>query len=123
MKEDYSQVVLYQTDDGKVRVDVAFEDETVWLTQSQMGELFGKGRTTITEHIRNIFDEGELDERLVCREFRHTTEHGAIQGKTPAFSLPHVPQQALAIGDFPSLPPPAMLIFLVSAAIAGFDHD
>lgn len=89
MKEDYSQVVLYQTDDGKVRVDVAFEDETVWLTQSQMGELFGKGRTTITEHIRNIFDEGELDERLVCREFRHSTEHGAIQGKTQTRGVKH----------------------------------
>ncbi len=74
---------------ARVRVDVAFEDETVWLTQSQMGELFGKGRTTITEHIRNIFDEGELDERLVCRGFRHTTEHGAIQGKTQTRGVKH----------------------------------
>jgi len=47
-----------------------------------MAELFGKGRTTITEHIRNIFKEGELAEKLVCRDFRHTTPHGAIEGKT-----------------------------------------
>ncbi|MDR3327587.1 MAG: virulence RhuM family protein [Prevotellaceae bacterium] len=47
-----------------------------------MGQLFGKGRTTITEHIRNIFAEGELQEEVVCRNFRHTTQHGAIEGKT-----------------------------------------
>ena len=47
-----------------------------------MAQLFGKGRTTITEHIGNIFKEGELDEEKVCRKFRHTTQHGAIEGKT-----------------------------------------
>jgi hypothetical protein len=47
-----------------------------------MAELFGKGRSTITEHLKNIFDSGELDENLVCREFRHTTQHGAIKDKT-----------------------------------------
>ena len=57
-----------------------FQDETVWLTQEQMAQLFGKGRTTITEHIGNIFKEGELDEEKVCRKFRHTTQHGAIEG-------------------------------------------
>ena len=44
--------------------------------------MFGKGRTTITEHIQNVFNEGELDEKVVCRDFRQTTQHGAIQGKT-----------------------------------------
>lgn len=81
-KEDLSQIVLYQTDDGMIRVEVAFQDETVWLSQAQMAQLFDKGRTTITEHIKNTFDEGELEEKLVCREFRHTTRHGAIKGKT-----------------------------------------
>ena len=57
-------------------------DETVWLTQDQMAMLFGKGRTTITEHIGNIFKEGELNEKVVCRLFRHTAKHGAIEGKT-----------------------------------------
>ena len=47
-----------------------------------MAKLFGKGRSTITEHIQHIFDEGELDEQVVCRNFRHTTQHGAMIGKT-----------------------------------------
>ena len=63
-----------------MKVDVLFQDETVWLTQEQMAQLFGKGRTTITEHIGNIFKEGELKEEKVCRKFRHTTQHGAIEG-------------------------------------------
>ena len=74
------EIVLYQSEDGNVKVDVLFQDETVWLTQEQMAQLFGKGRTTITEHIGNIFKEGELEEEKVCRKFRHTTQHGAIEG-------------------------------------------
>lgn len=73
-------IVIYQSEDGSIKVDVLFQDETVWLTQEQMALLFGKGRTTITEHISNIFSEGELQEELVCRKFRHTTQHGAIEG-------------------------------------------
>ena len=74
------EIVIYQSEDGSIKVDVLFQDETVWLTQEQMALLFGKGRTTITEHISNIFSEGELQEELVCRKFRHTTQHGAIEG-------------------------------------------
>ena len=74
------EIVLYKSDDGTVKVDVLFQDETVWLTQEQMAMLFGKGRTTITEHIGNIFSDGELKEEVVCRKFRHTTQHGAIEG-------------------------------------------
>ncbi len=74
------EIVLYQSEDGNVKVDVLFQDETVWLTQEQMAMLFGKGRTTITEHIKNIFSEGELQEDVVCRKFRHTTQHGAVEG-------------------------------------------
>ncbi len=77
-----SEILIYQTDDGQTKIQTRLEDETVWLTQSQMAELFGKGRSTITEHINNLFKEGELDEELVCRNFRHTTQHGAIEGKT-----------------------------------------
>lgn len=84
-----SELLIYQSDSGHIKVDVRLEDETVWLTQAQMAELFGKGRSTITEHIRNIFREGELDENLVCRDFRHTTAHGAIEGKTQTKSLRH----------------------------------
>ena len=79
MKED-QKIVIYQTEDGQTQIDVRLENETVWLTQEQMAMLFGKGRTTITEHIGNIFSEGELNEEVVCRKFRHTTQHGAIEG-------------------------------------------
>ncbi|QXP54849.1 virulence protein RhuM/Fic/DOC family protein [Cellulophaga sp. HaHa_2_95] len=77
-----NQIEIYQAQDGSTQINVQFEEETVWLTQAQMAELFNKGRTTITEHINNIFKEGELMEDMVCRDFRHTTQHGAIKGKT-----------------------------------------
>ncbi len=77
-----SEFVIFKTEDEQVSVDVRLEDETVWLMQQHMAFLFDKGRTTISEHIKNIFKDGELDEKVVCRNFRHTTPHGAIEGKT-----------------------------------------
>lgn len=77
-----SQIIIYQTPDGQTKLQVTLEDETVWLTQEQIAILFGKGRSTITEHIQNIFQEKELEKKLVSRDFRHTTKHGAIKGKT-----------------------------------------
>ena len=77
-----NQIEIYQAQDGSTQIDVQLEEETVWLTQAQMAVLFDKGRTTITEHISNVFKEGELIEEMVCRDFRHTTQHGAIKGKT-----------------------------------------
>ena len=76
------EILIYQNQEGSIKVDVRLEEETVWLTQDQMAQLFGKGRSTITEHIGNIFKEGELDEKVASRKFRHTTQHGAIAGKT-----------------------------------------
>jgi hypothetical protein len=76
------EILIYQNQEGNIKVDVRLEEETVWLTQEQMAQLFGKGRSTITEHIGNIFKEGELDEKVASRKFRHTTQHGAIAGKT-----------------------------------------
>jgi hypothetical protein len=87
MNKNHSDFILFKTEDEKISVDVRFEDETVWLTQEQMAQLFGKARTTITEHIRNVFKEGELNEEVVCRIFRHTTQHGAIDGKTQEVSV------------------------------------
>ncbi len=75
-------IVIYQNSVGNVKLDVYLEDETVWLNQKQMGILFNKARRTIGEHIQNIFREGELDKKVVRREFRHPTKHGAIVGKT-----------------------------------------
>jgi len=77
-----SDLLIYQAPDGRIKIDVRLEDETVWLTQAHMAELFGKSKKTISEHIRNIFNEGELDEMVVVRNFRTTTRHGAIEGKT-----------------------------------------
>lgn len=76
------EILIYQNQDGNIKVDVRLEEETVWLTQDQMALLFGKGRSTITEHIGNVFKEGELDVKVVSRKFRHTTQHGAIAEKT-----------------------------------------
>ena len=78
---DLGEMIIYQSDDG-VKLDVRLENKTVWLNVEQIAELFNKGRSTINEHILNIFKEGELDEKVVCRKFRQTTQHGAIQGKT-----------------------------------------
>jgi len=83
------EIILYQNPEGNIRIDVRLEDETVWLNQDQMAILFGRGRTTITEHIQHVFNEGELKEEMVCREFRHTTRHGAIQGKTQEKPVKH----------------------------------
>ena len=63
MPERHDEIVIYQSEDGQVKVDVLFENETVWLTQQQMSMLFQKDRTVITRHISNIFSEGELDEK------------------------------------------------------------
>ena len=73
-----SEIIIYQNPDGNIKIDVQLEDESVWLTQAQMAELFGKSRTTITEHIQNVFKEGELDENSVCRNFRHTAADGKM---------------------------------------------
>ena len=80
--ENNSEIIIYTALDGTTKLQVQLEDETVWLTQEQLAVLFNKGRTTITEHICNIFKENELNEEEVCRLFRHTTKHGAIKGKT-----------------------------------------
>lgn len=84
-----SEILIYQNTEGNIKVDVRLEEETVWLTQTQIATLFGKGRSTITEHIANVFKEGELEEKVVCRDFRLTTSHGAIEGKTQENSVKH----------------------------------
>ncbi len=75
-----SQVLIYQNEQGDIKVDVRFEDNSIWLSQSQLCELFGKAKSTISEHINNIFDEGELDENSVVRNFRTTANDGKSYG-------------------------------------------
>jgi hypothetical protein len=77
-----SEIVLYQTEDGKIKIDTVFQDETIWLTQARMAELFDVKRPAVTKHLKNIFESGELDERVVSSILEHTTQHGAIENKT-----------------------------------------
>ena len=75
-----NQIIIYQTDDDQTQIDVRLENETVWLTQAQMAELFQKDRTVISRHIRNVFKEGELDESLVCAKFALPKKYGRREG-------------------------------------------
>lgn len=77
-----SEIVLYTTTDGKIKIDTIFQNQTIWLTQKKMSELFGVGRPAITKHLKNIFESGELDKKVVSSILEHTTQHGAIKGKT-----------------------------------------
>ncbi len=72
------EILIYQNQSGDIKVDVRFEDETVWLNQAQMGLLFGKSKKTISEHISNIFKEQELQKKVVVRNFRTTATDGKI---------------------------------------------
>ena len=71
-----SEILIYQNPDGNIKIDVRLEEETVWLTQAQMATLFGKGRSTIAEHITNVFEEGELEQNRTCRKFRQVRQEG-----------------------------------------------
>jgi hypothetical protein len=73
---DKGELLIYQNSEGSVKIDVQLFDETVWLSQAQMGALFQKSKSTISEHIRNIFLEGELVEHSVVRKFRTTATDG-----------------------------------------------
>jgi hypothetical protein len=71
-----SEILIYQNNEGNIKIDVRLEDETVWLTQEQTAMLFGKGRSTITEHIGNVYEEGELEPYRTCRKFRQVRQEG-----------------------------------------------
>lgn len=70
------EILIYQSQDGIIKIDVLFENETVWLNQNQLCTLFGKSKATISEHIKHIFEERELDEKAVVRNFRTTASDG-----------------------------------------------
>ena len=78
MNRDNNQgeIVIYQTDDGDTKIDVRFVDETVWLTQTLLCELYQTSKSNVSEHIKNIFEEGELEENSVVRKFRTTASDG-----------------------------------------------
>ena len=74
-------IILYQTDDGTSNIEVTLANDTVWLTADQMAELFQRNKSTISRHIKNVFEEGELDKEVVVAKFATTTKHGAMKGK------------------------------------------
>ncbi|MDR2919772.1 MAG: virulence RhuM family protein [Tannerella sp.] len=82
-----SELLLYQSEDGKIKIQVHLEDNTVWLTQADMVELFQSSKSNISEHIKHIFEEEELNEKVVVRKFRTTTQHGAIPEKTQTVNV------------------------------------
>ncbi len=75
-----SEMLFYQNPDGNIKIDVRLEEETVLLMQEQMATLFGKGRSTIAEHIGNVFEEGELEQDRTCRKFRQVRKEGIRKG-------------------------------------------
>jgi hypothetical protein len=81
MDKNDLQYQLYKLDNEN-EINVLVKDETIWLTQKAMGELFDVDRTSISRHLKNIFESGELEEKVVCAEIAHTTQHGAMTGKT-----------------------------------------
>lgn len=71
-----SEILIYQTEDRHIKIDVKFEDETVWLTQAQLCQLYQTSKSNISEHIKHIFEEEELDEEPAVRKFRTTAADG-----------------------------------------------
>ena len=80
------EVIIYNGEDNHTQIEVTFESDTVWLTQKQMAELFGRERVAITQHIGNIFKEKELSKISVCKDFLHTASDGKIY-KTQYYNL------------------------------------
>lgn len=84
-----SEILIYQSENGVTKVDVTFKDETVWLSQQQMAELFQTSRTNVVEHIKHIYEEGELDEKSTCRKFRQVRKEGNrdVSRELPFYNL------------------------------------
>lgn len=80
--EGFNEILLYTTPNGQVKVEIYLQNETIWLTQQKIADLFGVQRPAITKHLKNIFESGELDEERVSSILEHTTPHGAMAGKT-----------------------------------------
>ena len=89
MDENKGNIIIYQSEDGNIRLDVRLEEKTVWLTQQQMAELYGSSRTNVVEHIKHIYEEGELQENATCRNFRQVRQEGnrEVAREIPYYNL------------------------------------
>ncbi len=80
------EIIIYQSEDGLTHIDVRIEEDTIWLSQQQMAELFQTSRTNVVEHIGNIYSEGELEQSATCRDFRQVRKEG---NREVARQIPH----------------------------------
>ena len=80
IRSSAAEYLIFSSQAGENGIEVRFEDGTAWLTQKAMAELFGVDWSVIGKHLKNVFAEGELEEKVVCALFAHTTQHGAIEG-------------------------------------------
>ena len=80
--DENNKILIYTDGSGLTKIDVRLTEDTLWLTQAQMCELYQTSKSNVSEHIKHIFEEGELERELVVRKFRTTTQHGAIEGMT-----------------------------------------
>lgn len=87
--DNYGEIIIYQSDDGLTNIEVKVHDDTVWLSQQQMAELFQTSRTNVVEHIKHIYEEGELDEVSTCRKFRQVRKEGnrEVTRELPFYNL------------------------------------
>lgn len=83
----FTEFLLYTTPNGQVKVEIFLRNETIWLTQEKIALLFGVQRPSITKHLKNIFESGELNEKVVSSILEHTTQHGALEEKTQTQSV------------------------------------
>lgn len=82
-ESDASPIIMYTSEDNTISLDVKLENDTVWLSQTQMALLFGRDRTVIARHINNCFKEGELDKNITCAKFAHMgVKEGELEGKS-----------------------------------------
>ena len=89
MAEKENKIILYKDIEGRVTMNVVFAEEDVWLTQAQLVELYQSSKSNVSEHLKHIFADKELDEKVVVRKFRTTTQHGAIEGKMQSHDVLH----------------------------------
>lgn len=87
IQDELTDFLLYNTPNGDIKVETLLHNETIWLPQKRIAELFNVDRSVISKHLKNIFDSQELNKELVCAKFAHTTQHGAIKEKTQNISL------------------------------------
>lgn len=89
MPDNNGEIIIYQSEDGSAKIDVRIQDDTVWLSQQQMAELFNTSRTNVVDHIKNIYKEGELSREATCRKFRQVQIEGSreVSREIPFYNL------------------------------------